>query len=132
MPSNFELVAKPRYIYPATSNLFVRLTLSYQLQQAAATELLKLSSVIDVESLYRSAEQAWKALSELLGDSKFFFEEETPGLFDASVFAYTHLLTSNSMQWRDARLTNSLAKHENLVDHSKRISRRYFDGIELA
>lgn len=110
----------------------MRLTLSYQLRQAAATELLRLSSVIDVESLYRSAEQAWEALSELLGDSRFFFEEDAPGLFDASVFAYTHLLTSDSMQWRDARLTNGLAKYENLVDHSKRISKRYFDGMQPA
>ena len=131
-PSNFELVAKPRYIYPATSNLFVRLTLSYQLRQAAATELLRLSSVIDVESLYRSAERAWEALSELLGEGRYFFEEEAPGLFDASVFAYTYLLISDSMQWRDARLTNSLAKYDNLVDHSKRISRRYFDGMDPA
>ncbi|KAL8794238.1 MAG: hypothetical protein Q9195_003192 [Heterodermia aff. obscurata] len=132
VPPNFELVAKPRYIYPATSNMFVRLIQSYQLRQAAATELLKLSPVIDVELLYRSAEQAWKALSELLGDSRFFFEEETPGLFDASVFAYTHLLLSYSLQWRDARLANGLAKHDNLVDHSKRISTRYFDGMQPA
>ena len=88
--------------------------------------------MIDVESLYRNAEQAWEALSELLGDSRFFFEEETPGLFDASVFAYTHLLISDSMQWRDARLTKGLVKHDNLVNHSKRISKRYFDGIQPA
>ena len=86
--------------------------------------------MIDVESLFRDAEKAWEALSELLGNDQYFFAEETPGLLDASVFAYTHLLLSETMCWNDKRLANALAKHDNLVRHSERISRRYFEGIE--
>ena len=84
--------------------------------------------MIDVKLLFRDAENAWEALSELLGDDIYFFGEETPGLFDANVFAYTHLLLSKSMQWKDRELSNILAKSGNLVNHSKRVSQRYFHG----
>ena len=125
-------MAKPRYILPTCSNPLGRQTISYQLRQAAATELLKQSPAIDVESLFRDAEKAWEALSELLGDDGYFFAEETPGLFDASVFAYTHLLLSETMGWKDKKLADALAKHDNLVRHSERISHKYFDEIEPA
>lgn len=88
--------------------------------------------MIDVDSLFRDAEKAWEALSELLGNDEHFFAEETPGLFDASVFAYTHLLMSESMRWQDKRLANTLANHDNLVRHSERISQRYFEGVHPA
>ena len=127
-PANFESVATPRYITPTCSNALVQLTISYQLRQAAATELLKQSSVIDVEALFRDAQKAWEALSELLAEDKYFFGEDEPGLFDASVFAYTYLLLSDSMNWKDQRLSSGLARHNNLVDHSERISQQYFRG----
>lgn len=128
IPANFESIAIFRYIYPTSGNPLVRATLSYQLRQAATTELLKHSPVIDVKSLFRDAEKAWEALSELLGDDDYFFAEEVPGLFDASVFAYTHLLLSESVQWKDRRVSNGLSKYNNLVEHSYRISERYFNG----
>lgn len=131
-PANFESVAKPRYIWPTCSDPLVRFAISYQLRQAAATELLKQSPVIDVESLFREAEKAWDALSDLLGGDRYFFAENTPGLFDASVFAYTHLLLSESMQWADQRLLRGLAKYSNLVDHRERIFRRYFNATRHA
>ena len=106
----------------------MRTTVSYQLRQAATTELLKHSPVIDVKSLFRDTEKAWEALSELLGDDDYFFAEEDPGLFDAGVFAYTHLLLSESLEWKDRRLSNGLSNYNNLVEHSHRVSERYFDG----
>ena len=90
-------------------------------------ELLKQSSVIDVELVFRDADEAWEALSELLSEDSYFFAQDSPGLFDASVFAYTHLLLSEAMLWKDRRLTNSLMRYGNLVDHNERIFKRFFN-----
>ena len=84
--------------------------------------------MIDVGSLFRDAERAWESLSDLLGENDYFFAEEVPGLFDANVFAYTHLLLSKSIPWKDPRFSDDVSKYGNLVDHSYRISRRYFNG----
>ena len=124
--SNFRSVADRLYIHPTSRNPFVRMTLGYQLRQAAAVELLKPSPVIDVELLFREAEKAWEALSVLLGDDEYFFSQEVPGLFDASVFAYAHLLLDEGMRWSDTRLQEGLKKHENLVRHRNGLLDVYF------
>jgi metaxin len=41
-------------------------------------------------------------------------------LFDASVFAYTHLLLDESLNWQNTRLVDSLKKSGNLVQHRQR------------
>lgn len=125
MPSNFRYIARRFYIDPSSNNPFVRLTLAYQLRQAAMTELLKLSPVVDVRALFREAEKAFEALSELLGDDEYFFSQDHPGLFDASVFAYTHLLLDEGLGWSTS-MREGLVLHENLVDHRNRLSKKYF------
>lgn len=125
-PSNFHSVAERLYIEPASSNGFVRLALSYQLRQAARAELLKYFTIIDVEALFREAERAWAALSEQLGDDAYFFSQEKPGLFDANVFAYTHLLLDGSMGWSDTRIQSGLKDCKNLLEHRERLLRLYF------
>ena len=126
IPSNFAAVAKPLYILPTSSNTFVHLSLSYNLREAAEAELLKQSTIIDVKALYRECESAFSALSELLGDDQFFFSGERPGLFDASVFAYTHLLLDERMGWKERRMVDILRGYENLVGHRSRILKDYF------
>ena len=51
---------------------------------------------------------------------------EIPGLFDASVFAYTHILLDENLDWEDTRLTESLKQYGNLVEHQRRIMERWF------
>lgn len=122
---NFSAVARRLYVDPSTSNSLVRATLAVQLQQAARDELLKTSQYIDVSALEAEADDAFEALSTLLGNNEHFFERSSPGLFDASVFAYTHLILDKGMGWKRNRLAELLQKHENLVQHRERLL-KYF------
>ena len=122
---NFSAVARRLYVDPSTRNSLVRATLAVQLQQAARDELLKTSQYIDVSALEAEADDAFEALSTLLGSNEHFFERSSPGLFDASVFAYTHLILDKGMGWKRNRLAELLQKHENLVQHRERLL-KYF------
>lgn len=125
---NSEAVAKKLYIYPASSNPVVQMTLYRQLQQAARDELLKTRSYIRETELYLEAESAFEALSTLLGNDAHFLGNERPTLFDASVFAYTHLLLDESFSWQNTRLADSLKERRNLVQHRNWLLERYFHG----
>ena len=125
-PPNFASIVLPLYINPSTSNALTRLALSHQLRAAAETELLKNSPAIDVETIYGNCHKAFEALSELLGGDEFFFGGEMPGLFDASVFAYTHILLDENLDWKDTRLAESLKQYGNLVEHQRRIVEGWF------
>lgn len=82
--------------------------------------------MLDVEALYRHCDKAFEALSELLGNDEFFFGEGTPGLFDASVFAYTHIFLDENLIWKHTRLREELEQYSNLVEHQKRIVENWF------
>ena len=97
-----------------------------QLQQAARDELLKSSDFIDVDELEIEASRAFEALSTLLGDDEHFFGRKAPGLFDASVFAYTYLLLDDSLGWKQNPLAVHLKAYDNLVKHQKRLAERFF------
>ena len=122
---NFNAVARRLYVNPSTTNSIVRSALSAQLQQAARTELLKLSHYIDADDLIAEAGNAFEALSSLLSDNEYFFGRPKPGLFDAEVFAYTHLILDEKMGWKRNALGPLLKKHENLVQHRERLLERF-------
>ncbi|KAJ6120722.1 hypothetical protein N7523_005002 [Penicillium sp. IBT 18751x] len=118
---NFEAVARRLYVVPATTNTIVRTALGIQLQQAARDELLKTSKYIDAADLEGDAKSAFEALSALLGEDDHFFGRSKPGLFDASVFAYTHLILDEGMGWKQNRLAQLLRENPNLVQHRERL-----------
>ncbi|KAL4934116.1 putative mitochondrial outer membrane protein (Sam35) [Aspergillus undulatus] len=120
-PDNFEAVARRLYVDPCTTNSAVRSVIAAQLQQAARDELLKSSTYIDVSALEAEAAEAFEALSTLLGDQTHFFDRPHPGLFDASVFAYTHLILDRNMGWKYNRLEQLLTRHRNVVQHRDRL-----------
>jgi metaxin len=124
---NFQSVAWPLYIRSTSQNLFVRRAIAYQLRTAAKEELLKTVSIIDSGELYSRAQEAFQALSTLLCENKNFFGSESPGLFDASLFAYTHLLLDSDMGWETTTLVDILAQYPNLVRHRDRLLKQYFD-----
>ncbi|KAL8714949.1 MAG: hypothetical protein Q9225_006490 [Loekoesia sp. 1 TL-2023] len=130
--ANFDAVAKRLYITPETSSSLVHLSLTKTLQSAALEEIIKnsISPIVDVNALYRESDNAFSALSELLGDNDWFFGEDAPGLLDASVFAYTYLLCDKSMGWKEEeeRLGKGLreGKWPNLVEHRRRIHERCY------
>lgn len=123
---NFRAVAAPLYITTASSNVFVQFALGRQLQQAAREELAKYTSIIDGQELLDAADKAFEALSTLLGDDEFFFGQGQPGLFDASVFAYTHLLASDLLEWQNTAMKESFLKYDSLVVHQRRLQMDYF------
>jgi metaxin len=125
---NSEFVAKQLYIYSASSNPLVQMILYHQLKKAARDELLKTVSHIREDELYLEAENAFLALSTLLGEDGHFFGKDKPTLFDASVFAYNHLLLDESLGWQNTRLADSLRNMDNLVQHRQRLLTSYFHG----
>lgn len=101
----------------------VRAALLYQLRRAAEAEVLKSSrhgggavkglpgmeaelSPAETQRLYVEARRALEALEGLLGEvaggSPWFSGAEQPGLFDAAVFTYVHLmLVDGRIDWTE-------------------------------
>jgi metaxin len=102
------------------------MALSYQLRDAATQELVKTTPVVRAEDILDEAIDAFSALSTLLGEENWFFGSRTPQLFDASVFAYTHLLLDERMGWKHNPLAERLATFHNLVGHRDRILGEYY------
>lgn len=127
-PLNFSAVAYPLYVTPISSNPLVRASISHQLRAAAEAELLKNTSIIDTDDLYSEADKAFEALSILLGEDSWFFGNDKPALFDASIFAYTQLLLDDELGWKEEKLSRALRRRENLVQHRERLLVRYFGG----
>lgn len=125
---NFQAVAWPLYVASASTSYAVRTSLAHQLRVAAREELLKTNAVIDGAELYRKAEEAFQSLSTLLGDNKFFFGQTTPGLFDASLFAYTQVILDDRLEWERPTLKLALQSHENLIQHRARLMRGFFSA----
>ncbi|KAK5170108.1 uncharacterized protein LTR77_004692 [Saxophila tyrrhenica] len=126
-PANAALVDR-LYVSPCSSNIFVRMTTSHQLQQAAQHELSKASAsnTIHEADVLQEAAASFEALSTLLDSDEWFFGRDGPGLFDASVFAYTHLILDSDMQWQDNALSDALMDHGNLVKHRDRMVEMYY------
>ncbi|CAD0090319.1 unnamed protein product [Aureobasidium vineae] len=127
-PDNFDHVAKKLYVTPSSTSTFVALAISYQLRDAATQELLKTTPAVKAQDISDEAVDAFSALSTLLGGDNWFFGQGTPTLFDASVFAYTHLLLDEDMGWRNNPLAERLATFQNLVNHRNRILSDYYSS----
>jgi metaxin len=84
---------------------------------------------LDVDDIYASALSAFEALSILLGESAWFFSSPQPTLFDAAIFAYTHLLLNERLNWREKKLVRGLRTHANLVAHQERLYQTYWGNL---
>lgn len=131
------------YIKPSSSSYFARNSLTNILNKAAKSELVSTTSTngsslsifggktpeFDVRMIYKEATEAFEALNILLGNDEWFFGQNEPGEFDASVFAYTHLLLDEGMDWRDTRLKEVVEGCGNLVGHRARIWERCYEMV---
>jgi metaxin len=97
--------------------------LSREFQNSAYAELIKSrpGGVVNGDEIYADAELAINALATVLGEGQWFFGAQEPGIFDVSVFAYTHLILALPWGSRESVLARSVQKHRNLVAHQKRI-----------
>jgi len=153
---NFKNVAAPYYIHPNSSNPIVRAAMAPSLRGAALEQLLASQPlttdmpVLDLERVYQDADDAFEALDTLLGAHKWFAsiqdepqqeahqddcstskdQQETPGMLDASVFAYTHVILTLFAFSSDAspagRLRTSITGRSSLLDHHTRLARQYY------
>jgi metaxin len=123
---NFESVAYQVYVVPCSTSYIVRASISKQLRLAAQKEVAGVSNSINVSDLYGEADQAFTSLSTLLGDDTYFFGGKEPSLFDASVFAYTHLILDVNLGWEEDSLGRILRQQTNLVQHRDHIMSEYF------
>ncbi|TGJ82125.1 hypothetical protein E0Z10_g6643 [Xylaria hypoxylon] len=130
-PANADLLTN-LYITPTTSSRPVRATILYQLKHAAELEILKSTSrdAINPAHLYRGAKEAFRALDGVLGDEEWFFQSAVPGLFDATVFSYTHLILHDGLAWENRRLNDFLKEFPRLVSHRNRIFQRCWESGE--
>ena len=71
--------------------------------------------------MFAGAEAAFEALETLLGEGEWFFGARGPGMLDAAVFAYTHLILDLHVG-----LEGVLERFDGLVRHRGRILMRYF------
>ncbi|KAI1865836.1 uncharacterized protein JN550_008094 [Neoarthrinium moseri] len=124
-PPNSQLLSQ-LYVAPVSSSKPVQTTVLYQLRRAAEAEILQSvgARVVDSAALYNGAEQAFDALATALGSEAWFFGSSEPGLFDATVFAYTHLVLDETLAWIDTRMKAALQKFPTLVDHRARVLAR--------
>ncbi|KAI1129162.1 hypothetical protein F5Y10DRAFT_276987 [Nemania abortiva] len=124
-PANAGLLAN-LYITPTTTSGLVRATVAYQLRHAAEREILRSTGkpAVDPAALYRGAKEAFSALDAVLGDETWFFGNEVPGLFDATVFSYTYLILDNGLAWKNRQLNDILQEFPRLVSHRNRIFQR--------
>lgn len=98
------------------------------MQTAAKQELLQArpGGVINADDIYADAESAVSALSTILGGDDWFFGVEEPGLFDAALFGYLHLILTLKWDEREAGLVRAVKKHENLIGHEERIRKKMY------
>ncbi|WQF88735.1 Putative thioredoxin-like, metaxin, glutathione S-transferase domain-containing protein [Colletotrichum destructivum] len=138
-PDNAPLLSR-LYLRPASSSPLVRLALAHQVRSAAEAEVLKStrSALVDPVRIYADARAALEALAALLDentevgeeDGPWFFSSPRPTLFDASVFAYTHLLLDGDFGWLDSTLPQILSGFPGLVRHRERLLERCFPDDE--
>ncbi|KAF5665853.1 hypothetical protein FHETE_6492 [Fusarium heterosporum] len=105
------------------SSILLSAPLHQTLHAAATAEILKTTrrATISSSQLFYDAKTALGALSALLGDDRWFFGAEGPGLFDADVFAYTYLMNDDTLAWGDTSLNECLEGLENLTKHRQRL-----------
>lgn len=92
------------------------------MRSSAAAELARTrSGVLTADEVYADADAAWAALEEILGGDEWFFGAQAPGLVDAAVFAYTHLVLGVRWDGAEAGVVTRLRACKALVGHEKRV-----------
>ncbi|KAI1495211.1 hypothetical protein F5X96DRAFT_207778 [Biscogniauxia mediterranea] len=130
-PANSALLFQ-LYIAPVSNAAHVRTAILYQLRRAAEAEIVRSTRrpAVDPVALYSEAREAFRALETVLKSGPWFFDSSQPGLFDASVFAYTHPILDKGLPWEDRRLADILKECPGLMEHRERILKRCWNPEE--
>lgn len=109
------------------SSILLRVPQRMALRDAATAEILKTTrrtGAVDAKHLRTIAREAFAAFSTFLGEDEWFFGEDAPGVLDAELFAYTHLILDEAMGWHDLELAKIVLEFENVVRHRDRLYKR--------
>lgn len=123
VPENDEVLSS---LY-LPSSLLLRVPQRMALREAATAEILKTTrraGAVDAKHLRTVAKEAFSAFSTFLGEDDWFFGEDAPGVLDAELFAYTHLILDDAMGWHDLELAKIVLEFENVVRHRDRLYKR--------
>ncbi|KAF3201617.1 hypothetical protein TWF106_002779 [Orbilia oligospora] len=126
-PENLSSFTIPKYT--AQISLWpIPQILGSQMRQAAIDAIRKSSTSTShtATDIYERAIEAFRALSILLSGDTWFFGAPEAGMFDAEVFAYTHLLLNLEIGGSGREVVEGLGGFGNLVEHEERIRRRWF------
>ncbi|CUS14117.1 unnamed protein product [Tuber aestivum] len=115
-------------LYCGSSVSAVSSFLLRQAKAAARQQVLQAypGGVLDPRRIYADAGAALEAISTMLGKDTWFFGGGDPGLFDASVFAYTHLILNLRWHTGENTLFRAVMEHDNLLGHERRIRDAFF------
>lgn len=129
-PANSTLLSH-LYVAPNSASQIVRTTILYQLRHAAETEIVKVSGIprVSPTAVYHGAREAFEALSAMLGLDPWFFGTPEPGLFDATVFSYTHLILDEGLAWENRKLAEIVQEFPSLVRHRDRILQKCWPSL---
>lgn len=81
--------------------------------------------IINPADIYSDVDTALKALSTLLDEDKWFFDGKEPGLFDAAVFGYVHLVMTTDFEEGEVGLKGGVMRRQNLVKHRERVLEKW-------
>ncbi|TGZ85522.1 hypothetical protein EX30DRAFT_346051 [Ascodesmis nigricans] len=122
-PRNFNTLAIKQYCQTAIP--LVNKLLAWEYRNSAFKELCKTrpGAVLSSIDIYADADSAFSSLATLLADQggDWFFGAAEPGLFDATVYSYTHLILTLPWDRRAATLQHTLRKYDILVAHERRL-----------
>jgi len=125
MTEAFERVVMPLLELPdGPQPLQYLVRYSHRAARKAELERRSLSD-IRPEVLLAEAEEGYAALSTLLGESMYFFNERRPGLLDSAVFAYTWTVLDGL---GETGLASIIRKFDNLVRHADNLRRRVYSA----
>ncbi|KAK7754737.1 hypothetical protein SLS62_003295 [Diatrype stigma] len=134
-PANSALLSH-LYVAPTSASQVVRATIRHQLRRAAESEIVKVSGgsslSVNPAAVYDGAREAFGALAAVLGEDPWFFGSSGPGLFDATVFSYTHLILDEGLAWENRKLVEIVEGFPSLVRHRDRILQRCWPSLSSA
>ena len=125
-PANGTLVSR-LYVTPNSTNPLVNVVTATQLRRAAEEEIRKSNALgvgISEAEIMLEGRDSLRALESVLGEGKWFFGAEEPGLFDAAVFAYTWLILDGDLGWAWNALGEELRSCDGLVRHRESMAKR--------
>ncbi|CAG8564962.1 12658_t:CDS:2 [Ambispora gerdemannii] len=112
-PANYEKVTFHKYggHYPKPLDTI----LMYKARKAVIGDLLTRKPILNANEIYEEADEALKAFSVELEDSKYFFgSRSSPKLIDAVVFSYIYTILSIPVTSSDKELHELVHKYKNL------------------